>query len=323
MDENAWSLDRETFPETIKLQIGDSVEERQCFSTGGFRYAVSLVRSRSFFVDGSLRLLPYLDYANHDDFDSFELVGGGIGMLWGSAKGALLKSGKPLREGDEVCISYGPKGGADYLLDHGFVPPMCKASSSGGAVTSELTFEVDDTDRFRDDKLDILEYETYDLAPMEPSQVFDVTGGRPDPAMYQFLRLAKLGGKDAFLLESIFRKEVWGFMSEPVSEDNERKVVTTVIDACENALKEMDEISNESGSALSPKMQLCALVRESERQALDRTLEYVKQEAEALDLKEYYQERRLKNLGLDSDWSPEDDVSFGGTRVPGGADYDW
>jgi len=323
LDENAWSLDRETFPETIKLQIGDSVEERQCFSTDGFRYAVSLVRSRSFFVDGSLRLLPYLDYANHDDFDSFELVGGGIGMLWGSAKGALLKSGKSLREGDEVCISYGPKGGADYLLDHGFVPPMCKASSSGGAVTSELTFEVDDTDRFRDDKLDILEYETYDLAPMEPTQVFDVTGGPPDPAMYQFLRLAKLGGKDAFLLESIFRKEVWGFMSEPVSEDNERKVVTTVIDACENALKEMDEISNESGSALSPKMQLCALVRESERQALDRTLEYVKQEAEALDLKEYYQERRLKNLGLDSDWSPEDDVSFGGTRVPGGADYDW
>ena len=122
------------------------------------------------------------------------------------------------------------------MLDHGFVPPMCKASSSGAAVTSELTFEVDDTDRFRDDKLDILEYETYDLAPMEPSQVFDVTGSSPDPAMYQFLRLAKLGGKDAFLLESIFRKEVWGFMSEPVSEDNERAVVTTVIDACENAL---------------------------------------------------------------------------------------
>jgi len=113
-------------------------------------------------------------------------------------------------------------------------------------------------------------------------------------------------------------------MSEPVSEDNERAAVTAVIDACENALKEMDEIIDEEGSALSPKLQLCALVRGSERQALERTLEYVTQEAEALDLKEYYQERRLKDLGLDSDWSPEDDdVSFGGTRVPGGADYDW
>lgn len=61
----------------------------------------------------------------------------------------------------------------------------------------------------------MLEYETYDLAPMEPMQVFDVTGGvgstgEPDPVMIQFLKLVKLGGKDAFLLESIFRKEVWG-----------------------------------------------------------------------------------------------------------------
>jgi hypothetical protein len=26
----------------------------------------------------------------------------------------------------------------------------------------------------------------------------------------QFLRLVKLGGKDAFLLEAIFRNEIWG-----------------------------------------------------------------------------------------------------------------
>ena len=79
---------------------------------------------------------------------------------------------------------------------------------------------------------------------MEPSQWFDVAGGpgstgEPDPAMMQFLRLAKLGGKDAFLLESIFRQEVWGFMSEPVSEDYERIAVNAVIDACRDALSEM------------------------------------------------------------------------------------
>ena len=48
-------------------------------------------------------------------------------------------------------------------------------------------------------------------------------------------------------------------------------------------------------------------MRASERQALDRTLAYVRQEPEALDLKEYYQTRRLKSLGLDSDWTREDD----------------
>lgn len=220
LDEKLWCSDRVKFPEEVTIRVGDAEETRPCYSQDGFRYAVALVRSRSFFVDGSLRLLPYLDYANHDDFDTLEIsgggVGGGIGMVWESAKGALLKSGKALEVGDEVKISYGPKGPADYLLDHGFVPEMCQSTSNtGGAITSELSFEVDDSDRFRDDKLDILEFETYELAPMEPTQVFDVTGGpgstgEPDPAMMQFLRLVKLGGKDAFLLEAIFRKEIWG-----------------------------------------------------------------------------------------------------------------
>lgn len=155
-----------------------------------------------------------------------------------------------------------------------------------------------------------------------------VVAGEPDPAMLQFLRLAHLGGKDAFLLESIFRKEIWGFMSEPVSEDNERGAMGAVIEACRSALEEMDEATVtldavEGSSPSSEKRRLCSMVGESERDALERTLAYVRQEAEALDLKEYYQERRLKSLGLDSDWTPEDDIGFGGTRVPGGADYDW
>ena len=220
LNEKLWSLDRVKFPEKVTIRVGDVEETRPCYSQDGFRYAVALVRSRSFYVDGALRMLPYLDYANHDDFDTLEIsgggVGGGIGMVWESAKGAILKSGEALKPGDEVNISYGPKGAADYLLDHGFIPEMCQTSSNtGGAITAELSFEVDDSDRFRDDKLDVLEFETYDLAPMEPTQVFDVTGGpgatgEPDPAMLQFLRLVKLGGKDAFLLESIFRKEIWG-----------------------------------------------------------------------------------------------------------------
>ncbi len=65
------------------------MEERLYFSSDGFCYAASLMCSRACFIDGALRLLPYL----------------GVGMLWGSAKGALLKSGKRLRRGSEVCIS--------------------------------------------------------------------------------------------------------------------------------------------------------------------------------------------------------------------------
>ena len=39
---------------------------------------------------------------------------------------------------------------------------------------------------------------------------------------------------------------------------------------------------------------------------LEDVLLYVKREKEAVDLKVYYQERRLKGLGLDSPWSEED-----------------
>jgi [ribulose-bisphosphate carboxylase]-lysine N-methyltransferase len=111
-------------------------------------------------------------------------------------------------------------------------------------------------------------------------------------------------------------------MSAPVSEENERLAVNAVIDACQNALSEMEGDDENDNSTLSEKQQLCATVRNSERQALERTCVYMKQEAEALDLKEYYQERRLKSLGLDSEWSPEnDDVGWGGNHAPACADY--
>ena len=206
------------------------------------------------------------------------------------------------------------------MLEHGFCPPLCWKTS-----VSEITLELDKEDRFYDDKLDVLEFETYDQAPMDPSQSFDVVSvlgrdGEPDPAMIQFARLKCLGGTDAFLLESIFRKEVWGFMSLPVSERNELAVVDSISELIQNSLNDLEKCP--SGGP-----EVCTKLRESETKALSRTLEFLQREKQALDLKEYYQERRLKDLGLDSEWSPEDDMTpdlgFGQTRAPGGADYDW
>ena len=182
----------------------------------------------------------FLDYANHNDFGTYEI-----------------------RVGDKVRIS------------NGLVWLMCRASltatgrgGSGSVVTTELTFNVDNADRFRDDKLDVLQHYMYNMAPMmDPSQWFDVAGGpgstgKPDPAMMQFLRLRSLGGKDAFLLESIFRRDVWGFMSEPVSEDNERGAVNAVIEACDRAL--LDMTKGKGKSDLTEMDRLCSMVRESE-----------------------------------------------------------
>ena len=312
--EHVFSKNKERYPESVQLNGA----ERACYSVAGFTWAMAIVQSRSFFLDGKLRLMPFLDMCNHDD-DAEEVQAGTMGTF-GTTKGAKLIAATKYGPGEEVFCSYGPKSAADYLLEHGFCPPQCWKTA-----VSEVTFELDSEDRFYDDKLDILEFETYDQAPMDPSQSFDLVSapgrdGEPDPAMIQFLRLARLGGTDAFLLESIFRKEVWGFMELPVSEQNELSVVNTITETCERALEEL-------GQAPEGGPDVCRLLREAETKALTRTIEFLQREKEALDLKEYYQERRLKDLGLDSEWSPEDDMDpdlgFGQTRVPGGADYDW
>ena len=328
LDEKIWSKNKDTFPETVVL----NGEIYPCFSPKGFSWAMSIVSSRSVFVDGSLRLIPVLDMINHDTVGVYEVTGGNMGTF-GTTKGAEIKvgEGRKYSPGDEIFASYGPKSAGEYLLEHGFVPDNARLTS-----VAEITFECDPDDRFYDDKLDILEFETYDSAPMEPVQSFDLVSavgrdGEPDPAMIQFLRLVKLGGKDAFLLESVFRKEVWEFMSMPVSEVNEKAVLDEITAACNKALSDMEStpMFEETEENKNSPASLCAIVRESEHKALTRTLEFVGREKEALDLKEYYQTRRLKDLGLDSEWSPddkpptgdEDFLDYGQTRIPGSLDF--
>lgn len=312
---NVFAKDPTRFPETVSWN-GSTIP---CFSTKGFTWAMTLAQSRSSFVDGALRLLPVMDFCNHEDETGQELESGFMGAF-GTTKGCQFVAGRSYKAGEEFFCSYGPKSAADYLLEHGFCPEQ-----SWKTAVSELTFELDSEDRFYDDKLDVLEFETYEQAPMDPRQSFDVVSvpgrdGEPDPAMIQFVRLCELGSTDAFLLESVFRKEVWGFMSLPVSELNERAVVDTIMEACQKSLDDFDECPDGGP-------EVCQRLRESESRALTRTRDFLKRDREALDLKEYYQERRLKDLGLDSEWSPEDDMSpdlgFGQTRAPGGADYDW
>lgn len=312
--DNIFKKDRSRFPEAASWN-GQSID---CFNTAGFTWALALVQSRSLFLDGDLRLIPIVDMCNHSD-DAEEPRGGRMGTF-GTVKGAELVSTKNYKAGDEVFCSYGPKSAADYLLEHGFCPDQV-----WNAAVSELTFELESDDRFHDDKLDILEFETYDQAPMDPVQSFDVVSapgrdGEPDAAMIQFVRLCKLGATDAFLLESVFRKEVWGFMEYPVSEMNELQTVETVAESCERALEDLRQCPKGGP-------EVCSKLRESETRALSRTMDYLKRDKEALDLKEYYQERRLKDLGLDSEWSIDDDtgpdLGFGQTRAPGGADFDF
>jgi [ribulose-bisphosphate carboxylase]-lysine N-methyltransferase len=331
LNERVWSVNKELFPEKVTI----NGEEYECFTPEGFSWAVSIATSRAQFVDGTSRIVPLMDMANHNDIGVEEVRGGSMGTF-GTTKGIQLRTSKTkeYKKNEEVFVSYGPKSAAEYCLDHGFIPNNMRDMTTSVA---ELTFELDEESAFYDDVLDILEFETYENAPMEPKQSFDLIStlgrdGEPDPAMIQFLRLIKIGTKDAFLLESVFRNEVWEFMSLPVSEGNEKDVLETIISSCTEALTEMEEVNASYDDSLdeSCPTNLCAIVRESESKALSRTLDFVQRDKDASDLKEYYQERRLKDLGLNSDWNPDeaspiysddDEFGFDNIKTPSGLDF--
>ena len=77
---------------------------------------------------------------------------------------------------------------------------------------------------------------------MYPLQTFDVVSdastpeSSPDPVIVQSLRLSELKGQDVFLLESVFQKDVWGFMDLSLSEQKGRGVFDTITDACSAVL---------------------------------------------------------------------------------------
>ena len=62
-------------------------------------------------------------------------------------------------------------------------------------------------------------------------------------------------------------------------------------------------------------------LRRVELAALDATRTWARGEAAALDGKAYYQERRLRDLGLDTDWAEGEGNAWTGSRAGGGADW--
>ncbi|CAM9283596.1 unnamed protein product [Pylaiella littoralis] len=309
-EDYAW-LSQKTFANNPNVFPADK------FGPEDFRWAVGVALSRSFFVNGELRLTPLVDFANHASSRGVSEPTGGTTGLFGSTA-VVLRAAKDYEAGEEFLVSYGPKGAAGYLEENGFVPTV-----SGSEVTCELEFTIPEDDDFFDDKEDILK-----LNGLGASSTFDLTAaGLPDAELVRFLRLLCLGGDDAFLLEGIFRSEVWDFMGEPVSRENEEAVNNLLATRCQDEVKAFYGSAKEDEEIISGKAQaserqrLCASVRQGERTALQMTKGWCETDSKALDRKEYYQERRLKELQLDLPW--EVDEIYPTERRPGGGELDW
>ncbi|EOA37362.1 hypothetical protein CARUB_v10011125mg [Capsella rubella] len=288
--------------EFLKLQEEILLPNKDLFSSSitldDFIWAFGILKSRAFsrLRGQNLVLIPLADLINHnpaittEDY-AYEIKGAGLfsrDLLFS------LKSPVYVKAGQQVYIQYDlNKSNAELALDYGFV------ESNPNRNSYTLTIEIPESDPFFGDKLDIAE-----TNGMGETGYFDIVDGQTLPAgMLQYLRLVALGGSDAFLLESIFNNTIWGHLELPVSRSNEELICRVVRDACKSALSgfsttiEEDEKLLEEGK-LDHRLDIALKIRIGEKKVLQQIDQVFKDRELELDVLEYYQERRLKDLGL-------------------------
>lgn len=231
----------------------------------------------------------------------------------------------------------------DYFLEAGAVVAAAPATDADGGGVVGLSFGLSPEDSQYDDKLDILETYAYPgesadgdededgevrvfplaAAPAGAGSDSDADADdddadddgdgsaswtrdswTPPPDLMPFLRLVMLGGGDVFLLEAVFRPEVWGFMAYPVSEENEAAAIDAILAACATALDGYTvppgaaDGDGAGGPATARRAALARRLVGVETAALRACVAYFTRERATLDSLEYYQERRLRELNL-------------------------
>ncbi|OIW21017.1 hypothetical protein TanjilG_27380 [Lupinus angustifolius] len=263
-----------------------------------FFWAFGILRSRAFsrLRNQNLVIIPLADLINHSarvttEDHAYEVKGAAGLFSWDYL--FSLRSPLSLKTGDQVYIQYDlNKSNAELALDYGFVEP----NADRNAYT--LTLQISESDPFFDDKIDIAESNGFgEMA------YFDIFFNRPlPPGLLTYLRLVALGGTDAFLLESLFRNFIWGHLELPVSRGNEELICRVVREACKSALAgyhtTIEEDNKLKETNLDSRLAIAVGVREGEKKVLQQIDKIFKEKESELDQLSYYQERRLKDLGL-------------------------
>ncbi|GMN41904.1 hypothetical protein TIFTF001_011117 [Ficus carica] len=263
-----------------------------------FFWVFGILRSRAFsrLRNQNLVLIPGVDLINHSSKvtteDHAHEVKGPAGLFsWDYL--FSLRSPLSIKAGEQVFIQYDiNKSNAEFALDYGFIDSLMDRN----AYT--LTLGISESDPFFGDKLDIAESNGWG-----ETANFDIFLNRPlPPGMLTYLRLVALGGTDAFILETIFRNSVWGHLELPMSRANEELICRVVRDACKSALSgystTIEEDEKLKGEELDPRLEIAVGIRQGEKKVLQQIDEIFKERELELDVLEYYQERRLKDLGL-------------------------
>ncbi|KAL1327766.1 hypothetical protein HN51_037767 [Arachis hypogaea] len=263
-----------------------------------FFWAFGILRSRAFsrLRNENLVVIPLADLINHSarvttEDHAYEVKGAAGLFSWDYL--FSLRSPLSVKAGEQIYIQYDlNKSNAELALDYGFIEP----NSGRNAYT--LTLGIPESDPFYDDKLDIAETNGFG-----ETAYFDIFYNQPlPPGIIPYLRLVALGGTDAFLLEALFRNTVWSHLELPVSRDNEELLCRVVREACKSALAgyhtTIEEDNKLKEAKLDSRLAIAVGIREGEKKVLQQIDEVFKEKELELDQLEYYQERRLKDLGL-------------------------
>lgn len=267
------------------------------FTPAAFAWAAATVRARVHApLDGAdAAIVPGVDLTVH-------ARGGGAlrlgreGLL-NASRAARVEPTSDVAPGEAITLDKGAGGRTDaqILLDYGALDTAAGDDGAGFALT--LTLPPDDP--FLDDKLDIAESAGY-----AASATFVLTPDAPPPPdLLAYLRLMNLGGGDAFLLEPVLRADAWRHVCDPVSPDNESAVCASMADGCAvTAARVAGDAAGDANllesNTLSRRAAMALRVRSGERAALAAAARWFGGRREALPGLEYYQERRLRGLGL-------------------------
>ena len=272
----------------------------------------------------SLVLAPVADSCSH----ASSAVGGGavegpseggigaIGKMLGGGsaapdalRGLVVTAGRELKKGDEIKVDFalhadqssravGEKSAAAWLEEQGRLPQDVVDLWQKGGGSVQLSFALDPNDPMLADKELVLEDAG---AAAEGTLRLDTkAGGQLDLEATRFLRLLLLQGGDTFILEPIFLTKVWDELAMPFSQENERAVAEAVVSRCEQELEALSAPPEDAGAEVDEVLsKRCRVLREGEVRALEMARDFYRRELEGLDLQDYYQERRLQQLGLD------------------------
>lgn len=284
------------------------VFDETTFSLENFLWTAIVLRTKTHapLHNDDIALVPIADQVCHQRGRGavWKLTSGGFGR---AEKALVLEAQREYDVGEAVTMDFGEESlDAELLLNHGVLDDFVTRAGFS------LNLELPEGDRFFDDKADILE-----INGLSESQEF-ILRAEEEPSMdlLAFLRLINLSGSDAFLLESLFRNDAWGFLLKPVSLENETAVFSSMMDGCREAMSGYGRTISEDKMALKSakagsRQEKALRIRIGELEALDSTLQFFEERFGRLQKIEYYQERRLKGLGLlDEDGSSTFDSFF-------------